>query len=153
MQSSKHHNKHSSNFENFISMGTHYGSNRALIQPGLDLKPKIQHDNLISKSTKFEHIKAELNKDINGERNYLIISNPNNLKARNQSIEEKKSGNSHSSHSPMLTKRKNSQRMISHSSKRQSSKRSIEKSNQVGLISNLNKHSKASRSETRNTER
>jgi hypothetical protein len=152
-QNPRHKNIHSANFDNLMSLGSHYGSNRQLIQPAFEISRKGYNDNIISKSSKFDNNKADMNNDRSGDRNFLIISNNDNSKGRNLLSEDMKSSQSQANHSPMLTKRKNSQRRVSQNNRRHHTKRTIEKSKQIGLNSHLNKHSKASRSETRNTER
>jgi len=148
-----HQNKHSANFDNFLSLGGYYGTNRHAMNPSFEIHKKMSQDNYVTKSGQFDHMKAELNKDTSGERNYLIISHNDNTKGRNVSIEEMKTSKCQSNHSPLLTKRKNLQRRTGPASRRQHSKKSIEKSKHVGLNMNLRSHQKASRSETRNTER
>ena len=151
-QNPRHKNKHSANFDNFMSLGSHYGSNRQPIQPAFEISRKSKV--MVSKGSKISATKPELLKDEKLENNYLIISNNEAPRTKIPMIDDPtKSSNSQNGHSPMLTKRKSSQRRTSHLPRRHTTKRLIEKSNKVGLNPHLSKHSKENRSETRNTER
>ena len=84
----KHQNKHSANFDNFLSLGSHYGNNRPNNQ-AFEINTKNLNDNASGKGSKIDHIKAEINKDINEGQNYVIISNNYNLRGRNGLSEDK----------------------------------------------------------------
>jgi hypothetical protein len=86
-----------SNFENFISMASHYGSNRGVLPPNFDIQ---RHINLTEKS-----LSNPQNPKNESKSDYAHMVPKTDFKqCRNGSIED--TGKPQNSHSPLMTKRK-----------------------------------------------
>ena len=84
----KHQNKHSPNFHKFLSLDNHYGNNRSNKQ-AFEVNSKHLNEKTNVKASNIDHIKAEINKDVNEGQNYVIISNNYNLRGRSGYSEDK----------------------------------------------------------------
>ena len=60
-----------------------------LIKKAFEINSKHLNENTSGKALKIDHIKAEINKDVNEGQNYVIISNNYNLRGRSGRSEDK----------------------------------------------------------------
>jgi len=123
-----------SNFENFISMSSHYGTNRGVMHPSFDFQ---KHGSISEKSFSKIHKKSEDGRSL---YNHPLITSNNQTAGRDTSAEEIKTGKYRSGHSPLLTKRKHSQKN-GNSTSRSKFKHSKNKSKLISLNSNLRQSS------------
>lgn len=98
-----------SNYENFLSMAGHYGSNRPILHPSFEIQKNINQN---EKSLSKQHSKISVsgnrasNEEMKSHYNQLLLKSNENRLGRNISIEEMKTNKCQSNHSPLLTKRK-----------------------------------------------
>lgn len=144
-----------SNFENFISMAGHYGSNRQATNSNVEGQKHMDtHEKSLSKNGKSTLSNNILSTDeTKSNYNYLCLPSSNDRTGRNTSIEELKTNKCPSNHSPLLTKRKNSQKKGGNSTVRNKHKQQKNKSKFVSLNGNLRSSSSHAHEDGKSTER
>lgn len=144
-----------SNFENFISMAGHYGVNRKVANTNLDAQNHTNaHEKSLSNNGKSTLSNNMLSTDeTKSNYNYLCLPSSNDRTGRNTSTEELKTNKCPSNHSPLLTKRKNSQRKGGNSTVRNKYKQRKIKSKFVSLNGNLRSSSNQAHEDRKSTER
>lgn len=120
-------------------MAGHYGTNRPVLHPSFEIQKHInQSEKPLQKGHTGNSTNNVGNKDETvGQYNHLLMLSNENKTGRNISIEDLKTGKCQSNHSPLLTKRKNSQRKTGSTSVRNKYKQQKNRNKFVSLNGNL----------------